>query len=100
MPGAGISASSKRVCSGLLTGGGGAFRVFDRRLRNRIGPRPVPDTATADCPLVDELATDTDDVDGTIIIGNGGGSWGDDGPGGVVDTTVVVITGITSSGVL
>lgn len=42
VPGAGTSASNKRVCSGLVTGGGGALRAFDRRLRNRMGPSPVP----------------------------------------------------------
>lgn len=37
--------SSKRVCSdvvaGTRIGGGGAFRVFERRLRNNNGPIPV-----------------------------------------------------------
>lgn len=108
MPGAGISASSRRVCSGLLTGGAGAFRAFDRRLRSKIGPKPVPDddADVVDSVLVgaDGAAADADEVDATIIIGGGGGglgrfgSLGDVGSGAAVDTTVVVMTGITSSG--
>lgn len=60
----------------------------------------------------DVVTIDVDEFDGTMIIGGGIGrvwgvcgssgsiSAGVDDPGGVVDTTVVVITGITSSGEL
>lgn len=41
------ASSSNRACSGLETvwervGGAGARRFFERRFRNRSGPRPVP----------------------------------------------------------
>lgn len=41
------ASSSNRACSGLETvwervGGAGARRFFERRFRNKSGPRPVP----------------------------------------------------------
>lgn len=108
MLGVGDSESSKRACSGLLIagGGGGAFRVFARRLCNMIGANSLVVVGFGIVPLVEGCcmvtiggADDTVVTTGTIIVG-GNGSCGDAGPGdGIDDTIVVVITGITSSGV-
>lgn len=104
--GGGISASKSRVCSGLVLGGGGAFRLFERRFLSRIGPSPVPvelDAVDVCGMFTEAVATIEEDDDGpaldVVAIVMGCGVVGDI-PGGVVDTTVVVIIGMTSSGVL
>lgn len=58
----GVSASRSLVCSGLVAfGGAGAFLLFDRLLRNKIGPSPDPTPLLLAC-------CDAVDVDGIAMV--------------------------------
>lgn len=51
------SASSNRVCSGLVRGGAGAFLLFERRFRSRSGPSPMPPEPVPDAVVAEAEAT-------------------------------------------
>lgn len=79
----GVSASRSLVCSGLVAfGGAGAFLLFDRRLRNSIGPSPVPTLLPLACG-------DAVDVDGMAIVTEALA-------GGELDVTKMVAAGVVA----
>lgn len=92
----GVSASSKHVCSGLVRGGAGAFRLFDRRFRNKIGPRLGPP------PLMLPQLLDNDVTGGFDVLGDGDVTRIAVGGCGIDDDVVGVETigPISSAGVL